>query len=502
MGQYISKLIFVSIVLLVTKQIYAAENTEEITRGLIIARLLNQIDPAEVKPEKPIYELCIYREPQLYKVFQGRFAKITITQKPVKTHLVRSRQLLNYCDAIFMGEPSPGDLNWLIGENSKNQALLIVDGRKAVVQGIHIGLYLNPKGYFDFDINPDAFIATNHNLTAGLLELGNIVDNQVEKKSQLMRNLINFTEWPKNTIVENEFQICTYPNSVMTTFLQHYLTKKLIKGKKPNYKTVTHKNELMGCHVLLISNQKLQSMDDPMISRMVGTPLLIGDTSGLGEHGVHYNLAPSQNSHAKRFEINLLAFEKTGHKPDYQLLNSAVVIKNDFPELSRYLVESILLTQWPKESKLGLLSKSNNQQTKTLKLCVYQNKYLRSFLSKHLKKYERDFSYKIELAEVKNSIETNLKEPLACDVFFTHELSQPELAYLIRQINNPATLLITSQPSSNELGAQHLPIHYNLLTQPRSILREVFIENLKGAGFVPQKELLKSSAIVRGGFNE
>ena len=153
--------------------------------------------------------------------------------------------------------------------------------------------------------------------------------NELQAKIALIRNMILFTDWPKedkefkNSI---EFKFCTYKDfSTFRRIKQIFANSDLkFKGKTLVLLNADSISQLNACHGALLTQVSNREFGLIIKERKEFGPLLFSSRSGFGQKGVHYNLF-LQNQRLG-FELNPDALRITGHRPQYQLINFAKVL--------------------------------------------------------------------------------------------------------------------------------------------------------------------------------
>jgi hypothetical protein len=459
---------------------YASDADEDITRALIVVRLTNYIewgaqdDPAHAKPSDK-FNLCVYDSRQTTRIFKKHLKTLKINNLPINTENIVEIEDVSGCDALYLKKPGQHVVDWLVAHNTENKILMVAEGQGYAELGIHLNLFLNERGSFDLALNADAFEISSHNINSDLLALGQVVSQQIISQSKLLNSLINYTHWPVKKIIYNEnskFQMCATKNDAFATFTQYYLSQKPLNGKKSQLKIIEPDAFPESCQLIFVSGNPNQ-LQTLMKNRNKLSALLVGHNQGLGESGTHYNLLSDKNKQGRRFEVNLLALKSTGHKPDIQLLNSATVVKNDYPSIIDILSQIALLTK---------KSASVMRQQDVVNLCVFQEqnlyKNLKQLLVKKVSRYPKIIP--IELIDVNNK---NI-----CDiVFIGKQLDLFNTLKIVKPLY-PEALLVSSQTINQENNS--MPVHFNLLIKPNEVSYESFSKNLSMSGFTFKNEII------------
>jgi hypothetical protein len=472
---------------------YAEDADEDITRTFIVVRLTNYIEwnsddnLSQPKPNDR-FKLCVYNSRLSTRTFQKHLETIKINNLAIEIENIVEKEAVSTCHALYLKKPSHQLVEWLVANNANNKTLLIVEGQGYAEQGVHLNIYLNKRGSFDLALNADAFVNSSQNIDPELLSLGSVVSLQTMNQSKLLSSLINYTSWPKSKDIFNasaEFQLCATKNNVFASFAHFYLSQKSIKGKSSHLKMIELDKIPEGCQIIFVDADKQQ------VQSLIGyrnklDGLLIGHSHGLGEKGAHYNLLSAKNEKGRRFEVNLLAFKATGHEPDFQLINSALIVKNDYPSIVEILYQIVLNT-----NKDSLQDKSENVK----QLCVFQEPSLYENLKLYLN-YRTGIKLKVipvELLSVSNN--------KMCEAIFIGEQTNLSNTLSLAKLSYPEALIITSQPTSNSKNSKLMPMHFNLLIKPNQVNYELFPKNLSLSGFILNQKFIGASQ-SRGDSND
>jgi hypothetical protein len=144
-------------------------------------------------------------------------------------------------------------------------------------------------------------------------------------KASLIEKFARFTEWEPNTIGGN-FVIGVLGKSPFYNELEKLSIKIKIKNKPVKILYLNNMEDAKVCQVLFICSSEKDNL--PEIIKYLGNYniLLVGDTEGFSEKGVHFNfyLEKNENIH---FEINVKALAKANLKTDMQLLSLGKITK-------------------------------------------------------------------------------------------------------------------------------------------------------------------------------
>ncbi|MET1256355.1 YfiR family protein [Aliikangiella maris] len=464
---------------------------KDLAKSLIIRQLLNLVEWDESRVMQKTaddYLLCTYNDTKNAKVFNQYLKGIKIQGRTLTIANRASREQLSMCHAAFMEQPEQGDVDWILSHQLTKNTLFIIEGSQYVTKGFHIGLYLNSQNTFDYELNPDALISSHLIPSRELLKYAKVVASEIADKVNLLRSLINYTEWAESSIKfekSEEFNLCTFDDHALAAFITYFGDSKTFKGKSLSNRSVKSASQMADCHALIMNNVQDERLVNIIAQRAQQRILLIGNDDALGEKGVHYNLVPKKNQQHLRFEINLVAFKQTGHSPRFELFNSGVVVDKDYPELSRMLFNILVDTTWPKNAA--------NSDNSSIRLCVYEKEPVFENIKLFLSAYQindRAKSHKqVEVNKITKPTQLN-----RCQAFLVGDITAKELSELLVDKSQLALLVIAYQLKNGSRA-----YHYKLKSQPKEILIELDLDKLKMNGFIPAQALLDSVKASEGG---
>ncbi len=467
-------------------------------KSLFIRQFLAEIDwRIETTQQKQFNEfrLCTFRDSVNYHYFSKHLNKlrVEVQGKALRISNFTQERQLSRCHAIFLSDDSQKVFNWENAESTVAKALIIVEGQNQVGKGAHIGLFLNQQQTFNYELNPDRFIQSIFVPSPALLQYAQLSKSKIAAKIELLRQLVNFTEWPESALpfsAEKPFVLCTFKQPVLNEFLGHFIGNKTIQGGSVKNQAVDNIDEIKGCDTVFIGNDYSQTLIKALINRAEMKALLVGNAPQLGEKGVHYNLEPTQSTSSQRFEINLMAFAQTGHTPRFELLNSAVLIEKDYPELAKTLNQIIQQTRWPKKGKVS------EEQAKITVCLSQQDELLQSFLQKSTENALLEKTLKTKIKKINFSQLSMKQRNGQCDVVVLNALTKESSLQNMALENVKDKLLVVSSYEKNIKA----PFHYRVFLSPRKIELEFDLDFLNASGFLPSETLLQlGKAIQRRG---
>lgn len=142
-------------------------------------------------------------------------------------------------------------------------------------------------------------------------------------KATLIGKFANYTEW--NTKLINNFEICILGDSPFKGEFERIFNKTGIKNKPVKIQYISDYQTKKDCQILFICSSEKKHLNEIISIYNDGNVLLISDTPGFCEKGVHINFYYKQNE-TLHFEINMPALAKTNLKTDMQLLSIGKII--------------------------------------------------------------------------------------------------------------------------------------------------------------------------------
>jgi len=149
--------------------------------------------------------------------------------------------------------------------------------------------------------------------------------SESELKAEFVERFVRFIEWDPEQLPEDEFQICVFGDSSVTSYLERIAKKRKFKSRRAVVEVLDKVEHVVDCQIVVIpsvSKKKLAAV----LSRTEGLPILtIADQSGAAAAGAIVNFY-RDGSHVK-FEINTGAAVDSGLKVRAKLLRLARVIR-------------------------------------------------------------------------------------------------------------------------------------------------------------------------------
>ncbi len=463
----------------------SAEFADEASlRSAVIMKLLHTVGLKDIdlsRIEGEDFNLCVYKSFPTYRNVKKNTAGESLSNRRVSVHNISDPAEIAQCHAIYIGAFHASTIAQIVKVANRDRVVVVGESRNAAAQGAHIGMFIGDKNLYEYELNLDSFAQIGIFPNTALIEQGTAVSSQMVQKAKLMRSLVGYTEWPKSVSASSSLLFCAEYKDFFTEYSRYLFTQKPIQSKTTQFRyldlNVDDTRQLNGCDILLLNGYKDSRLASTVFARGERKMLLIGDALGLGDKGVHYNLTLPDDNGGRRFEINLFAFEQTGHLPHYQLLNSALIVQKDLPLFSILLAKVLKYTIWP----------TGKLEVNVPNLCVWRKEEefeLLAFFNVELRKLYRD----INLINVSDA--ASLPQ---CNALLVSNISFETATELRALQQQYGFLLITNVGDARQVGA-----HYNLKFAHKKITLELFEDNMKKAGFKPQKAIMDESVVIGG----
>ena len=144
-------------------------------------------------------------------------------------------------------------------------------------------------------------------------------------KASFIEKFARFTEWAPNSIGDS-FVIGVLGDSPFSTELETLSSKTKIKSKPIAISYIKDYRNVSGCNVLFICSSEKNNLSKIISSLGNSNVMLVGDTPGYAEKGVHFNFYLTAKG-TIHFEINTKALVSSGLKVDIQLLSIGKIVK-------------------------------------------------------------------------------------------------------------------------------------------------------------------------------
>jgi hypothetical protein len=138
-------------------------------------------------------------------------------------------------------------------------------------------------------------------------------------KAVFLERFARFVEWPPEALGEpgTPFRITVLGDDPFDGLLEQAYASRQVRGRPVEIRHAARPSELGPCHLLFISGSMARHLDEVLV-RLRGLPvLLVGDTEGFGEAGIHLNFFLEADK--VRFELNTGALRQTGLGVSYLL---------------------------------------------------------------------------------------------------------------------------------------------------------------------------------------
>ena len=147
-------------------------------------------------------------------------------------------------------------------------------------------------------------------------------------KAVFLERFTRFVEWPPEAAINDKLQpfiIAVIGKNPFGTKLNTIYSTRKIRDKKVKIIYISNVNEIVGCHLLFVSESEKNELHK-IISLTRDKPILtIGDAKGFAKNGGLMNFYTLDN--LIRFEVNEKAVRESGLSMSYLLLKAARIVK-------------------------------------------------------------------------------------------------------------------------------------------------------------------------------
>ena len=155
------------------------------------------------------------------------------------------------------------------------------------------------------------------------------IDDEYMLKAAFIEGFTKFITWPDSSAMNDSAKSCVigiYGENPFGTALETYFKKQKINNKKVIIKEIDTPQKANECDIVFVGPDKDESI--PHLAKLAThiPILLISDTKGFGEKGVHINLYVLRNK--IRFEINEAQIRNSPLKFSSLLLDNAKLVKS------------------------------------------------------------------------------------------------------------------------------------------------------------------------------
>lgn len=152
-------------------------------------------------------------------------------------------------------------------------------------------------------------------------------DLEYSVKAVFLERFARFVEWPAGALGEpgGPFRIVVLGQDPFDGLLEKAYASRPIRERRVEIRRVSSVEEIGPCHLLFLSSSVAAKLP-AVLARLRGKPvLLVGDTDGYAQAGVHLNLFLEQGK--VRFELNQEALKEAGLVASYLLQQVAVSVE-------------------------------------------------------------------------------------------------------------------------------------------------------------------------------
>ena len=164
-------------------------------------------------------------------------------------------------------------------------------------------------------------------IVAGWPLPGSSHEQEYQIKAVFLEQFTRFIEWPDSSAVSDTsapFIVAVIGKSPFGSILEKTFSKRKIKQKKTEIRTISTPDEIADCHLLFIASSSKKSLPE-ILNHTRNKPILtVGDTEGFAQEKVLVNFYLSGKK--MKFEINEKAVHESGLVVSYMLLNLARIV--------------------------------------------------------------------------------------------------------------------------------------------------------------------------------
>ncbi|MCK5078051.1 MAG: YfiR family protein [Calditrichia bacterium] len=157
--------------------------------------------------------------------------------------------------------------------------------------------------------------------------IAQISEDQI--KSVYIEKFTRFVEWPDSIEIADTskpFIFGFLGNSKIYETLKEMYRNKTIRNKKVVFIHFNSTTDIKDCHLVFISSSKQKSLSQIILGLQKFPILLIGDTKGFAEKGVHINFYVIENNIL--FEINPDAVKSSSLYMNHHLMRAAKIVRS------------------------------------------------------------------------------------------------------------------------------------------------------------------------------
>jgi len=152
---------------------------------------------------------------------------------------------------------------------------------------------------------------------------------EYDVKAVFLKTISQYIQWPEIVTIEDKTQpfviVVIGKNPFGSVLEDIYKNKKQkIKDRSVEIRYVEEIDQIGSCHMLFIAQSEQKYIEKILKSVNDQSVLILADSQGFGERGVHINFYTYQKS--IKFELNEYAMVKAGFKVDYRLRNIAKIV--------------------------------------------------------------------------------------------------------------------------------------------------------------------------------
>ena len=149
--------------------------------------------------------------------------------------------------------------------------------------------------------------------------------SEYQIKAAFIERFTRFIEWEEDSIPEKDFHITVLGESPFGNQLENIFESLKTQGRTTNIHYTTDIQKIGNSQIVFVCEDQEPNIEPLCQIASKKSILLISDTPGFAEQGIHLNMYLSKKQ--VRFKINKQRLLSTGLKINYLLLNYGEIVK-------------------------------------------------------------------------------------------------------------------------------------------------------------------------------
>lgn len=148
-------------------------------------------------------------------------------------------------------------------------------------------------------------------------------------KTVMLEKFTLFVEWPEETFgpSDGRFVVGVAGDNPIYRYLKAFYKNRKIKDREVTVLRVENDEDLLLCHVLVVSASERDRVDDILAVVATKPILTIGDMENYAEHGLIFSFI--EKGGRLRFQVNMDAVFRGGLRISSRLLKLGIVVKGE-----------------------------------------------------------------------------------------------------------------------------------------------------------------------------